>query len=779
MRFCPSCGTRVVDADVAVGLVGRTLSDKYRVLSVLGAGSMGKVYLAEHIGLRKKVAIKVLHSDLLVSEETLQRFQREGIAAGKFNHPNAIQIFDFDRVEGLCYLAMEYVQGRTLNDWLRENGPLEPAVAVSVVLQILGALGEAHEQGIVHRDLKPDNVMVLRGASGGLSVKVLDFGLSKLVDRPLNASLVTQIGRIMGTPLYMAPEQANGQEVDHRTDLYAVGLVLYECLTGRPPFQGTSITEIIVKQATQPPPSIFEANPSLGVPVGLEDVIRRALEKAPEQRFQSAADMMAALESVDLAVLASPRGAARRHAAPPTPRPAPRTADGATPRTWSKLVRGLLVLAAVVIGIAALGALWPGAGGGSTLATSAAPRVREKPAGERSELERAYLQSLDGAREHLTNGRLESARALVDSAKAMSSADAEAVLLRGRIAFAAGDRDLARLDFEDALERDASYAEARQELGWIDFENGELDAAREQFTASPGAESSGALAGQGALALEGGDSAEALELLTRAVELDASDPRAQEWLGLAQLESGAAEAALSSLSKAKRNGSISWRTYAALGDVYARQGRMDDALRELARAVELDPRAIDSLADAALALVEDERHAEAAALLGGPLARGTSSGRAQLAYGVALHGLERTSEAVGALERGLADATLDASDAARGRILLGILYQSEERDDAAFEQYRAALALDDAFAVPHENLGLILMQRERFDEARAELERAVELDPKLAFAHFALGILNMDYLGDAAKAAGHFASYRALGGDDPRVAGWMQSLGRR
>ena len=285
-RFCPECGTKLGEsAGASDSLLGRTLSQKYRIVEELGSGGMGTVYMAEHTGLKKRVAVKVLHADLQVSEESMQRFQREGIAAGSFSHPGAIQIFDFDKDEsGVLYLAMELVEGYDLKTFLRREGILEPAQAVALTRQILEVLAEAHQHGIVHRDLKPDNIMITSERGTGSErhfVKLLDFGLSKLVDRPLDASLMTQTGRIMGTPSYMSPEQCKGGEVDHRSDLYSVGLVLYEMLSGEPTFSGDSVPELLVKHASEPPPSLLDVHPELGVSPELDEVLQQRTDQGP------------------------------------------------------------------------------------------------------------------------------------------------------------------------------------------------------------------------------------------------------------------------------------------------------------------------------------------------------------------------------------------------------------------------------------------------------------------------------------------------------------------
>src|SRR5688572_17987779 len=261
--FCPRCGTKAVEAGKATNpLLGRILNGKYRIENEIGQGAMGTVYLGEHIGLKKKVALKILHSDLQVSDESLQRFQREGIAAGKFNHPHLIQIFDFDRSDSergdgrLFYLAMEYVEGANLTLFMRQRGRLPVETALKLTRQVLSCLAEAHRHGIVHRDLKPDNIMVSEGSRSELRVKVLDFGLSKLIDRRLNSSLVTQPGRLLGTPLYMAPEQVAGAEADERSDVYAAGLILYEMLAGERPFREKDASVLFLTRPTAEAPSL-------------------------------------------------------------------------------------------------------------------------------------------------------------------------------------------------------------------------------------------------------------------------------------------------------------------------------------------------------------------------------------------------------------------------------------------------------------------------------------------------------------------------------------------
>jgi len=206
-RFCPACGAIIGDG--GGDLVGQVVARKYKVLDMIGEGSMGRIYLAEHLGLEKRVALKVLHREVVLGPEGIQRFRREGVAAGKLSHPNAIEVYDFDVTEaGDAFLAMEFIEGRDLRQALEEDGAFDLEDAREILLQALEALEMAHGLGIIHRDLKPENIMLVN-AGRSLKIKVLDFGLSKLVDTRVEASLATVPGRIIGTPYYMAPEQSS------------------------------------------------------------------------------------------------------------------------------------------------------------------------------------------------------------------------------------------------------------------------------------------------------------------------------------------------------------------------------------------------------------------------------------------------------------------------------------------------------------------------------------------------------------------------------------------
>jgi eukaryotic-like serine/threonine-protein kinase len=260
---------------------------RYRVDGLLGTGAMGEVYRAYDPVIDRPVAIKIVRTELAAgsgSEQWLQRFRREARAAGRRFHPNIVAILDFGEDDGMPFLAMEYVDGRSLDAILKTSGPLDPARGVAVITQVLSALGFAHQNGIVHRDVKPSNIMVLNSGE----VKVADFGIARI-----DASEFTIVGDLLGTPAYMAPEQFAGAPVDKRTDLFAAGVILFEMLTGVKPFRGKSITEIISFMETRGPEDIRALNPA--VPDSLKRVITKALAFDPARRYDDAAEFSKAI----------------------------------------------------------------------------------------------------------------------------------------------------------------------------------------------------------------------------------------------------------------------------------------------------------------------------------------------------------------------------------------------------------------------------------------------------------------------------------------------------
>ena len=289
-------------------LVGRTIRDRYRVEALLGMGGMGAVYKVMHTGIERPMALKVLSAKMTKNPSIVARFEREAKATANFGHPHVAAATDYGRTEdGQFYLVMEYIAGKELREVMDESdGALPPVRALFIARQIASALSRAHKLGIVHRDLKPENIMLIQHEGQADFVKVLDFGLA-LISRHLNSDeaeeqrattvpKITQVGEIFGTPSYMAPEQTVSATTDIRTDLYAVGILLYEMLTGLRPFVGRNPVLIIQQQLATPPPPMRERAPTVQVPADIEAMVMRLLEKQPSQRFQTPDELIRAID---------------------------------------------------------------------------------------------------------------------------------------------------------------------------------------------------------------------------------------------------------------------------------------------------------------------------------------------------------------------------------------------------------------------------------------------------------------------------------------------------
>ncbi|HXD18665.1 MAG TPA: protein kinase [Vicinamibacterales bacterium] len=339
VRICIKDGTPLIAGSVDDPNIGKLLDGKYRVDAFISAGGMGSVYRATHVMLGKTVAVKVIRNELVTSDDVVRRFQREARAASTLDHPNIVTVYDLGQADdGTVYIAMEYIEGRSLKETIRRDGPVPYDLAVDIVRQVTGALAVAHRKQIIHRDLKSQNLMLTTGVDGRLVAKLVDFGIAKTFDEPAQ---LTAAGFVLGTPHYMSPEQAAGKPVDHRADLYSLGVILYEMLVGDVPFSDASTTSILVKLVTDVPEPPSRRRTDLAVPESLEVIAMKCLEKDPDKRFQSAADVAAALDPAT-----NVRTRALVHAIPSKPR-----------RAW--VVAASLAAAMLVAGALAFGMVGP------------------------------------------------------------------------------------------------------------------------------------------------------------------------------------------------------------------------------------------------------------------------------------------------------------------------------------------------------------------------------------------------------------------------------------
>jgi serine/threonine-protein kinase len=299
VKFCPNDGQTLRSAAPASDLVGQVVADRYHVVKKLGEGGMGQVYLAEHVKMGRRSAIKVMNPVMVHDPDAVARFNREASNASRITHPNVCAIYDFGETpDGLIYLAMEFIEGEPLTDVLEREGALPVPRATAIFLQTADALQAAHDLGIVHRDLKPDNIMLSRKKGGGDTVKVVDFGIAKAVGGDQAGQKVTKTGLVVGTPEFMSPEQLSGDALDGRSDLYSLALVFYRMLIGKLPFEATSVQETMIKRLTDDPIKLAEARPDLSFPPGLQPVLDTALARTPMERYQSVAKFAADVAAV-------------------------------------------------------------------------------------------------------------------------------------------------------------------------------------------------------------------------------------------------------------------------------------------------------------------------------------------------------------------------------------------------------------------------------------------------------------------------------------------------
>lgn len=316
-EICPRDGSNMV----TVGedpLLGMVIEGRYRIQSVIGQGSAGTVYKAVQELIGREVAIKVLHEYLVSDEEFIKRFRQEAKASSRLSHPNIITIYDFGVIPqgNRPYIAMDLLVGTPLSDYLSENERVSLNDAIPLLTQVCSALGEAHRHGVVHRDVKPENIVLVERSGQKLYPMVVDFGIARIVEESESAK-ITRTGTVCGSPTYMSPEQCTSSKVDSRSDIYSIGIVIYETLTGEVPFHSDELIRVMSMHLSEPPKPLNQVKPGLIFPDALEEVVNKALSKNPNDRFQTMEEMATALEesikapAKPAASSAQPRNASR------------------------------------------------------------------------------------------------------------------------------------------------------------------------------------------------------------------------------------------------------------------------------------------------------------------------------------------------------------------------------------------------------------------------------------------------------------------------------------
>ncbi len=348
------------------------LAGQFHIQKKIGTGGMGSVYQALQVDMNRSVAIKILHPKLASRKDLASRFRREARAMSQLTHPNTVKVFMYGQLEegsvggGSLFMVMEYLEGRNLNRAVKREGPLTLPKAAALLIQVCGALQEAHNMGIVHRDLKPENIFLCKQGQITDYPKVLDFGLAKVTERQMRPGSIqlTQEGMVFGTPEFMSPEQAQGKTLDARSDIYSLAIILYEALTGKLPFEARSPMEYIQKHVVEAPIPINERVPDKQFPPALWDALSRAMAKSPDARYQSAIEFAQALRpfsepdpAVDAIFQMTPGPPLTAPQAPqqqPAPAPRPEIAQpvAATAQPVKERPRGDSVW--VLIGVAAV-----------------------------------------------------------------------------------------------------------------------------------------------------------------------------------------------------------------------------------------------------------------------------------------------------------------------------------------------------------------------------------------------------------------------------------------
>jgi serine/threonine protein kinase len=360
LKNCPDDGTAYLDLE-GYPPIGATFAERYEIQSLLGFGGMSIVYKARHMHMERTVAIKVLHPDLINDPIALERFQQESKAASSLTHPNIVTVYDFGMsAEGQAFFVMDCLEGPTLEDLLEKDGTVPLDRAVPIFRQICDGLETAHQKGIIHRDLKPPNIALIPQEDGTDLVKILDFGVAKFMPKADQKALrLTQTGEIFGSPLYMSPEQCLGKEIDGRSDIYALGCLMYEVLTGSPAVMADSFLEALNKHVGEEPKPFKEVAPSLDIPEEVEEIVFNCLVKDPEKRFQKIGEVKEALSGPACPQGNTIDGLTKNLTKPPVARrPRPITISfrvDSKALTWFSVLTG-----GFLISFIAFMAFWPG-----------------------------------------------------------------------------------------------------------------------------------------------------------------------------------------------------------------------------------------------------------------------------------------------------------------------------------------------------------------------------------------------------------------------------------
>jgi len=348
LKFCGECGTKLDLSDDAQISFTKTLetpreeltrgtlfADRYEIIEELGKGGMGKVYRVEDAKTKEEIALKLIKPEIASDKKTIDRFRNELTTARKIRHKNICGMYDLDEDRGVYYITMEYVLGQNLKGLIRQTGKLAISTVISIAKQICEGLSEAHKLGVVHRDIKPNNIMIDKGGNA----RIMDFGIA----RSLETKGITGAGVMIGTPEYMSPEQVEGKEVDQRSDIYSLGVILYEMVTGKLPFEGDTPLSIAMKHKSEPPPNPKELN--VQIPEDLSNLILSCMEKDKEKRYQTAEELLSELTKIEKGIPSTEKI---------LPRKRPITSKEITVQFKLKklFIPALVIIAVAVIGIA-------------------------------------------------------------------------------------------------------------------------------------------------------------------------------------------------------------------------------------------------------------------------------------------------------------------------------------------------------------------------------------------------------------------------------------------